>query len=97
LQSAALIRRLLAFRVAFLWAVRIVGSFPAAKSGRGDTESLATAAEAAGPTVSQVFLAVRPCGSRNGCKRGQGQSKGQNNFSHRRLLWFSDLYQRQIA
>jgi hypothetical protein len=54
--------------------------------------SLTTAAEAAGPTVSQVFLAVRARGSRNGCKRGHGQSKGQNNPSHCRLLWFTDLY-----
>src|SRR5262245_23327380 len=58
----------------------------AVKNMRHSTNS-ATAAEAAGAAVSQVFLAVRAGGRRNGRGRGKGQSKGQNELRHCHLLW----------
>src|SRR5262245_60394746 len=62
----------------------------AVKNMRHSTNS-ATAAEAAGAAVSQVFLAVRAGGRRNGRGRGKGQSKGQNELRHSpmgsRVVW----------
>jgi hypothetical protein len=67
------------------------------RPGRSHGSDLAAAAEAAGAAVSQVFLAVRPCGSRNRREGGNGQSEGQNNLRHLRLLWFVMLYRRQAG
>ena len=60
---------------------------PVANRYRGAWRShLTPAAEAAGPAISQVFLTVRTCGSRNGCERGKGQSEGQDELGHESLL-----------
>src|SRR5262245_38121873 len=55
---------------------------PTARRGRGDAYST-TAAEAAGAAISQVLLAVRAGGGRNGRERGDGQGQGENNLRHR--------------
>ena len=51
-----------------------------------DLCDLAAAAEAAGPPVAQVFLAVRARSRRNGRERGDGQGNGENNLRHDGLL-----------
>ena len=60
---------------------------PVARCHRGAWQNhLTPAAEAAGAAISQVFLTVRTCGSRNGCERGKGQSEGQDELGHESLL-----------